>query len=120
MKHLAIAATALLAWSAAAQDPEPRPVAAAENRSRELSKAQNRIDRIRPDAPELAPTASTRSGFRTLTFTDEGRIDVVNTTEEGEPPTYDREITVEVWYPAAEGTEPGGAYQALLATGRPR
>ncbi len=79
--------------------------------------AQNPVDRIRPDAPALAAHGDYTVGVRTMTFTDPGRIDVVNTTEEGTPPLYDREITVEVWYPAAEGTEPGGTYDTVLRDG---
>jgi predicted dienelactone hydrolase len=77
----------------------------------------NPIDQVRPDAPELAPYGGQAIGVRTMSFTDPGRIDIVNTGAEGEPPTYDREITVEVWYPAAEGTAPGGTYSALLRDG---
>ncbi|WP_375691522.1 alpha/beta hydrolase family protein [Pseudooceanicola sp. LIPI14-2-Ac024] len=76
--------------------------------------AENRIDLQRPDAPELAAPGDHVIGVRTLTFTDPGRPDVVNATAEGEVPTYDREITVEVWYPAAEGTEPGGTYDGVF------
>ncbi|UWQ20336.1 alpha/beta fold hydrolase [Jannaschia sp. W003] len=78
--------------------------------------AQNRIDEIRPDAPELAPHGSLPVGVQTMEFTDPGRIDVVNATE-AEAPTYDRTLVAEVWYPAAEGTEAGGTYTALLRDG---
>lgn len=76
--------------------------------------AQNRIDMIRPDAPELAALGDMPVGVRTMSFTDMGRPDVVNATPDGEIPTQDREITVEVWYPAAEGTEPGGTYEGVF------
>lgn len=76
--------------------------------------AENRIDLQRPDAPELAAPGDHVIGVRTMTFTDAGRADVVNATAEGEVPTYDREITVEVWYPAAEGTTPGGTYDNVF------
>ena len=79
--------------------------------------AENRIDMVRPDAPELAQHGDHVIGVRTMTFTDAGRADVVNTPDDGDIPTYDREITVEVWYPAAEGTEPGGTYQTILRDG---
>ena len=82
--------------------------------------AQNPIDQVRPDAPELAAHGAHVVGVRTLTFTDPDRVDVVNTGPEGEPPTYDREVTVEVWYPAAEGTEPGTTYETVLRDGRLR
>ena len=78
--------------------------------------AENRIDRIRPDAPELAAYGALPIGVTTLEFTNPDQIDIVNTSE-GNEPTYDRPLTVEVWYPAAEGTEPGGTYQAILRDG---
>ncbi|CTQ31538.1 alpha/beta hydrolase family protein [Jannaschia rubra] len=79
--------------------------------------AENRIDLMRPDAPALAPAGDYVVGVRTMTFADEGRVDVVNTGAEGAPPTYNREITAEIWYPAADDTEPGGSYTALLRDG---
>lgn len=78
--------------------------------------AQNPIDQVRPDAPELAPYGALPVGVITQSFTDSGRIDVVNATAQ-EQPVYDRTITAEIWYPAAEGTEPGGEYTALMRDG---
>jgi predicted dienelactone hydrolase len=78
--------------------------------------AQDRIDLIRPDAPELAAHGAFPIGVRTMRFTDPGRADVVAATE-SDVPAADREITVEIWYPAAEGTEPGETYTALLRDG---
>lgn len=77
---------------------------------------ENPIDRIRPDAPELAPYGEHTVGVRTMTFTRPDVIDVVNSTE-GEMARGDRDITVEVFYPAVEGTEPGGSYTATLRDG---
>ncbi len=82
-----------------------------------LARAENPIDQVRPDAPELAGYGERTIGVRTLTFTDEGRVDVLNTPAEGEVATYDRELTAEVWYPAAEGTEPGTSYDTVLRDG---
>ncbi|GHF66023.1 alpha/beta hydrolase family protein [Seohaeicola zhoushanensis] len=79
--------------------------------------AENRIDRIRPDAPELAAFGPLPIGVTTLEFTNPGQIDIVN-TKDGAQPVYDRKLTVEVWYPAAEGTAPGGSYRALLRDGK--
>ncbi len=95
MRHL-IAAALLAAAPAAAQ--------------------QNPIDSMRPDAPELAPYGQHPVGVRTLSFTRAEVIDVVR-AEGDDLPRYDREITVEVFYPAAEGTEPGGTYEAILRDG---
>jgi len=77
----------------------------------------NRIDLIRPDAPALAAHGPRVIGVRTLTATNPGQIDIVNVPEAGDLPRYDRTLTLEVWYPAAEGTEPGGAYEVILRDG---
>jgi predicted dienelactone hydrolase len=62
--------------------------------------AQNRIDQIRPDAPELAAYGKLPIGVRTLQFVNPSQLDIVK-AKAGEPtPTYDRPLTVEVWYPA--------------------
>jgi len=79
--------------------------------------AENRIDRIRPDAPALADFGPYPIGVTTRSFTNPGQIDIVNTTADAEP-TYDRELTTEIWYPAAAGTKPGGTYRAFLRDGR--
>ena len=79
--------------------------------------AENRIDVVRPDAPALAAFGDHKIGGTTMTFTNPGQIDVVSTSETGEPPIYDRTLTVEVWYPAAEDTVPGGSYTAILRDG---
>lgn len=75
----------------------------------------NRIDMIRHDAPELARFGQYDIGVRTLEFTDPDRPDILNTVEGGETVLYDRNLTVEVWYPAllAEGQQPGGDYTTI-------
>ena len=75
----------------------------------------NRIDTVRPDAPELASFGDYDIGVRTLEFVDPDRIDILNTDRGGENAIYDRSLTVEIWYPAelATGQEPGGEYQAI-------
>ena len=75
--------------------------------------AENRIDTIRPDAPELAAHGSHPVGVRTLTLSDPGRIDVLNVPAEGDIPTYDRPLTIEMWYPAADGTASGTVYDTV-------
>ena len=79
--------------------------------------AQNRIDLVRPDAPSLASYGNYLIGVTTRQFVNPGQIDIVNTKADGTPPTYDRALTVEIWYPAAEGTEQGGTYRALMRDG---
>lgn len=79
--------------------------------------AENRIDTIRPDAPALAAYGDHKVGVTTLTFTNPGQIDIVNTGQTEEPPLYDRTLTVELWYPASADTVPGGNYTALIRDG---
>lgn len=79
--------------------------------------AENRIDTVRPDAPNLAAFGDSPIGVRTLTFTNPNQIDVARTEATGDIPTYDRTLTVEVWYPAAVGTTPGGTYEAFIRDG---
>ena len=79
------------------------------------AQTNNRIDVVRPDAPELAAFGGHDIGVRTLVVTDSGRPDVLN-TRAGEPaPIYDRSLTVEVWYPAAlvQGQVPGTQYTTI-------
>ncbi|SMY08498.1 alpha/beta hydrolase family protein [Flavimaricola marinus] len=79
--------------------------------------AINRIDLVRPDAPALGAHGNYLIGVTTRSFTNPSQIDVVNTTADGAPPVYDRTLTVEIWYPAAEGTPQGGSYSVLLRDG---
>ena len=52
--------------------------------------AENRIDQVRPDAPELAAYGRLSIGVRTLQFVNPGQLDIVK-AKAGEPmPTYDR------------------------------
>ncbi|MFT6557048.1 alpha/beta hydrolase family protein [Sneathiella sp.] len=72
--------------------------------------ADNRIDGLRPDAPELAAPGDQKIGVRTLQLVHKEQADILN-VKAGEPhPTYDRPLTVEVWYPSAENRE-GGQYE---------
>jgi predicted dienelactone hydrolase len=79
--------------------------------------SQNRIDIIRPDAPELAAHGDLPIGVRTVEVTNADQIDVANTTANGEPPRYDRTLTLEIWYPAVEGTGNEGTYETVLRDG---
>lgn len=60
----------------------------------------NRIDTLRPDAPELAARGTHAVGVRTLDLVDADRPDVLA----GSGATQDRPLTVEIWYPAT-GTD---------------
>jgi predicted dienelactone hydrolase len=75
----------------------------------------NRIDQVRPDAPELAKFGAYNIGVRTLQLTDSGRPDILNVRVGEDTPLYDRQLTVEVWYPAqlAAGQPAAGSYQTL-------
>jgi len=67
----------------------------------------NRIDIQRPDAPELAAPGPYAIGVRTIEVVHEDQPDVLA----GGEATYDRPLTLEVWYPAdLEGGAPGGDY----------
>ena len=81
--------------------------------------AQNPIDTIRPDAPDLAAYGDWPVGTREVSLTNPGQVDVLNVEAgaEGDAPTYDRPLTVQLWYPAAEGTDPGGTYRTVLRDG---
>lgn len=89
MKHIALMSAALAATAAA-------PLA-----------AENRIDGQSPDAPALSAYGSLPVGVRTFDFLNEDQIDILAIDPAaGKPavlPTYDRPLTVEMWYPAASG-----------------
>lgn len=84
--------------------------------------AENRIDTIRPDAPELAAYGGQAIGVRTLHLIDPGRIDVAAldpTAAKPSPlPRYDRPLTVEVWYPAESGAKGETALKAIIRDGK--
>ena len=115
MKSTLLILAVLLLWGGAlAQTSEQ----AAEQTG--VSNTDNRIDLIRPDAPELAAHGPYDIGVRTLDLVNEDELDVVNAVP-GEPvPRYDRPLTVEVWYPAElSGAEPRGEYAATTRDGTP-
>ncbi len=78
--------------------------------------AENRIDLIRPDAPELAAFGPLPVGVTTLAFTHAGQINFATATAT-QHPLADRTLIVELWYPAAEGTMLGETYQTVLRDG---
>lgn len=75
----------------------------------------NRIDIVRPDAPELAAFGAHDIGVRTLVVTDPDRPDILSATPGDPTPLYDRSLTVEIWYPAtlAQGQTPGTRYSTI-------
>jgi hypothetical protein len=72
--------------------------------------SDNRIDGMRPDAPELAKSGDYKIGVRSDVFHHTNQIDVLNITEENDFPLYDRPLPVEIWYPA-DTMENGGEYK---------
>ena len=97
---LAGLATALAAWLT------PAGLAWAED---------NHIDTIRADAPVLAQYGKLGIGVKTIRLTNPKQLDIVK-AKAGEPiPTYDRPLTVEVWYPAkpAADTPAAGQYRVF-------
>ncbi|MGB5817982.1 MAG: dienelactone hydrolase [Saonia sp.] len=52
-----------------------------------------------PDAPELAKRGEYGVGVQTIDLVHKDQADILN-IKEGKAPTYDRPLTVEIWYPA--------------------
>ncbi len=63
--------------------------------------SENRIDLLRPDAPELAARGEYAVGVRTLELLHRDQLDIANAVAGEDTPRYDRPLTLEVWYPAA-------------------
>lgn len=82
-----------------------------------MSHIPNRIDTVRPDAPEQAGYGPHPVGVRTSQLDIPGRIDVARATEDSQP-LYNRPMTVELWYPAAPGNAPGDPYDTLIRDGQ--
>ena len=77
-----------------------------------------------PDAPALALPGDYDVGVHTLQLVNPGQPDIAR-AKDGVAPSYDRPLTVEVWYPAAaaSGGSPPADYHDVLgrpnAEGRP-
>ncbi|MGB7338553.1 MAG: hypothetical protein WBC91_06660 [Phototrophicaceae bacterium] len=54
-----------------------------------------------PTAPELAARGDYAVGVRTMSVTNPDQFDLLNLSEENPTATYDRTLTLEVWYPAS-------------------
>ncbi|MFG6563742.1 alpha/beta hydrolase family protein [Sulfitobacter sp. 1A13421] len=85
------------------------------------AQAENRIDRQLPNAPELAAYGDHAVGVRTLEMVNPDQIDILAidpaADKPEEVPRYDRPLTVEMYYPAAEGAEGETAFKAYLRDG---
>lgn len=84
--------------------------------------AENRIDVQRPDAPDLAAYGAAPVGVRTIELVNNDQIDIVAIDPKAPKPDplprYDRALTVEVWYPAAEGVTGETAFPAMIRDGK--
>lgn len=79
--------------------------------------AENRIDQIRPDAPELAAYGSNSIGVRTISIKNPDQVDILKAEAGKDIPRYERPLTLEVWYPAKTEAR-GGEYRTLLRDGK--
>ncbi len=83
--------------------------------------AENRIDTQLPSAPELAAYGDLPVGVRQIEMVNPGQIDILaidGTAPKPDTfPTYDRPLTVEMWYPAAEGASGDTSFKAFLRDG---
>ncbi len=84
--------------------------------------AQNRIDTIRADAPALAAYGSHTIGVRTVQVVNPNQIDLLQIDPKGPKPDplprYNRALTLEVWYPAAQGATGTTSLRALVRDGK--
>lgn len=63
--------------------------------------AQEYFGDARPDAPALAARGPAKVGVRTLVAEHRDQLDVLRVTEQAPNPRTTRQLTLEVWYPAA-------------------
>lgn len=72
----------------------------------------NSIDIIRHDAPELASYGNLNIGVRTIVVTDKHRPDILMTKKGEATSYYNRDLTLEIWYPARfeSGQKPSSQY----------
>ncbi|WP_102110067.1 alpha/beta hydrolase family protein [Oceaniglobus roseus] len=83
---------------------------------------ENRIDTQRADAPALAAYGDLPVGVRTIDMVHPGQLDILAIGNEGDAPdplpTYDRPLTVEVWYPATADATGDTGLKAFLRDGK--
>ena len=84
--------------------------------------AENRIDTQRPDAPELAAYGEYTIGVQTLKIVNPEQIDIAKIdptkAKPASLPTYDRPLTLEVWYPAAKNSQGKNTLDVYLRDGK--
>ena len=99
----------------AAQDTRPPRAAVRRPDTVRVPPLDRRIDVVTPLAPELAAFGPYPIGVRTLTLIDRHRRDVLRMVAGDSAARYDRALTLEVWYPAADGSPRGlGEYRAVM------
>ena len=83
--------------------------------------AENRIDGQSADAPDLAAYGDLPVGVRQIELVHENQIDILAIDPEGERPAelprYDRPLTVEMWYPAAQNATGDTSIRTFLRDG---
>jgi len=81
--------------------------------------AQEYFGDTRPDAPALAARGPAKVGVRTLSAEHRDQLDVLRVTEATPNPRTTRQLTLEVWYPAAlaNGQAEHTVYTDVLGSG---
>lgn len=83
--------------------------------------ADNPIDTQLPNAPELAAYGDSTVGVRQLELVNQDQIDILSIDPAADKPatlsTYDRPLTVEMWYPAEAGATGDTSMKAFLRDG---
>ncbi|WP_299841126.1 VPLPA-CTERM sorting domain-containing protein [uncultured Jannaschia sp.] len=83
--------------------------------------AENRIDGQSADAPDLAAYGDLPVGVRQIELVHENQINILAIDPEGERPAelprYDRPLTVEMWYPAAQNATGETSIRTFLRDG---
>lgn len=76
--------------------------------------AQTVYGDLLPDAPELATRGSYAVGVRTMQLTNSNQLNIAE-IEKAIAPIYDRDLTIEIWYPTAGGSGEGSIeYKEVL------
>ncbi len=83
--------------------------------------AENRIDGQASNAPDLSAYGPYDIGVRQFDFVNPNQVDVVTLgtapPADGSTPTYDRPLTVEMWYPALNGSTGDTSLEAYIRDG---
>jgi predicted dienelactone hydrolase len=83
--------------------------------------ADNPIDTQLPNAPELSAYGDLTVGVRQLEMVNPGQIDILSIDPAADKPatlpTYDRPLTVEMWYPAEAGATGDTSMKTFLRDG---